>query len=159
MPTTVVSWNVNGLRSALRNGFLDWLERAQPDVLCLQESRVLPDQITDAERSPRGYTSFWMPAQKKGYSGVGVYTKLAPLSVSPMGKAEFDDEGRAQLIEFKDFTIVNGYWPNSQPERRAARFPFNQTPTQFILPVQPNTSPLSNPSENTKAGSRKETTT
>lgn len=118
MALTIHSWNVNGMRSVLRNGFHEWLEKAQPDVLCLQETRVMPDQIADSDRSPGKYTSFWMPAKKKGYAGTGIYTKHEPISISSMGKSEFDDEGRVQLVEFKDFTIVNGYWPNSQPERK-----------------------------------------
>ena len=118
MGTTILSWNVNGMRSVLRNGFIEWLNACQPDVLCLQETRVLPDQIRDEERMPGNYMSFWMPGKRKGYSGTGVYTKTEPLSITGLGKKVFDDEGRAQLIEFKDFTIVNAYWPNSQPERK-----------------------------------------
>jgi len=118
MSTTILSWNVNGMRSVLRNGFRDWLDSYQPDILCLQETRVLPDQIPDEERMPGKYASFWNPAKKKGYSGTGVYTKKEPLSITNIGKKEFDDEGRAQLIEFKEFTILNAYWPNSQPARK-----------------------------------------
>lgn len=118
MPTEILSWNVNGMRSVLRKGFLEWFEKARPDILCLQETRVYPDDLTAEQRAPKGYTSYWMPAEKKGYSGVGVYVKKEPLSVSPLGKKEFDAEGRVQLIEYKDYTIVNAYFPNSQPERR-----------------------------------------
>lgn len=115
---TIVSWNVNGMRSALTKGFLDYLTTAKPDVLCVQESRVLPDELTAEQREPKGYTSFWMPAKKRGYAGTAVYTKREPLDVRPMGKAEFDDEGRVQVIEFEEYCIVNGYYPNSQPERK-----------------------------------------
>ena len=81
MALKILSWNVNGMRSVLKNGFHEWLEKAQPDVLCMQETRVLPDQITDADRSPGKYTSFWMPAQKKGYAGTGIYRKHEPISI------------------------------------------------------------------------------
>lgn len=118
MPTEILSWNVNGMRSVLRKGFLEWLEKAEPDIVCLQETRVYPDDLTEEQRTPNGYVSMWMPAQKKGYSGVGFYAKREPVSVSPLGKKAFDAEGRVQLIEYKNFTIVNAYFPNSQPERR-----------------------------------------
>ncbi|MFP6583474.1 MAG: exodeoxyribonuclease III [Candidatus Hydrogenedentota bacterium] len=120
--TTLVSWNVNGLRAVLKKGFSEWMEEAQPDIVCLQESRVLPSDLTDAQREPKGYTSIWNPAQKKGYSGVATYTKQEPLSVKTLGKKEFDDEGRVQAIEFKNFTVVNCYFPNSQPERKRIEY-------------------------------------
>lgn len=118
MATSIISWNVNGMRAVLKKGFMDWFDQAQPDVLCIQESRVLPDELSDADRAPKGYTSYWMPAQKRGYSGVAAYVRKEPVSVRNLGKAEFDDEGRVQVLEFKDFTIVNCYYPNSQPERK-----------------------------------------
>lgn len=118
MSTQIWSWNVNGMRSVLKKGFLETLEAGQPDILCVQESRALPDDLSAAQREPQGYTSFWMPAKKKGYSGVGVYTKTEPLSISKMGPKEFDDEGRVQVLEYPDFHIVNAYYPNSQPERK-----------------------------------------
>jgi exodeoxyribonuclease-3 len=120
--TTVVSWNVNGLRAVLKKGFTDWLEKAQPDILCLQESRVLPSDLKEEDLSPKGYTSIFHPAEKKGYSGVATYTKSEPLSVSVLGKKEFDSEGRVQAIEFKNFTVVNCYFPNSQSERKRLEY-------------------------------------
>ncbi len=122
MSTTILSWNVNGMRAVLKNGFADWFAKAQPDILCVQESRVLPDELPLDAREPKGYTSFWMPAKKKGYSGVATFVRKEPLSVSNMGKAEFDDEGRAQVLEYKDFTILNCYFPNSQPERKRIEY-------------------------------------
>lgn len=116
---TILSWNVNGIRAVIKAGFLEWLQKARPDVLCVQESRAHPTDIRDEERAPKGYASFWNPAEKKGYSGTAVYVRmpLEPLSVSNLGVERFDEEGRLQVVEFKDFTILNGYWPNSQPER------------------------------------------
>lgn len=116
----VLSWNVNGIRSVLKNGFREWLEETQPDILCLQETRVLPEDLDDADRAPKGYLTLWNPAEKKGYSGTGVFVKSnhEPMSVSTMGVHEFDSEGRLQVLEFKDFTILNGYWPNSQDQRK-----------------------------------------
>lgn len=115
--TTIISWNVNGLRAVLKSGFMDWFKSTQPDILCLQETRALPEDLPDDVRAPDGYMSFWRPAQKKGYSGTAVYTRIEALSVSTMGVKEFDEEGRLQVVEFPEFTILNGYWPNSQDER------------------------------------------
>jgi len=122
MPTEIISWNVNGMRSVLGKGFIQWLDRAQPDVLCLQESRALPADIADEHRQPKGYTSFWMPAEKKGYSGVAIYTKKEPQSVIGMGIGEFDAEGRVIVAEYPKFTVVNAYFPNSQPERKRIKY-------------------------------------
>lgn len=118
MPT-LYSWNVNGVRAISRAGFLDWLERTQPDVVCLQETKAHPEDLAPALRAPRGYSSLWRPAQRKGYSGVGVYfkPKWEPRSVDVMGLPDFDGEGRVQVLEYKDFTLINAYFPNAQPER------------------------------------------
>ena len=115
----ILSWNVNGIRSVLKSGFREWFAEAQPDILCLQESRAMPEDIDEADRAPKGYVSFWNPAQKKGYSGTATFvkSKYAPLSVGTLGLPEFDNEGRVQVLEFKDFTILNAYWPNSQDQR------------------------------------------
>lgn len=122
MATQVLSWNVNGIRAAYKKGFLQWFHEAEPDVLCIQESRALPGDLDGDLIEPKGYKTFWMPAKKRGYSGVACFTKREPLSVSDMGKQEFDDEGRVQVIEFKGFTIVNTYFPNSQPERKRIEY-------------------------------------
>ena len=122
MPTEILSWNVNGMRAVLKKGFMEWFEKAQPDVLCIQESRVLPDELSASEREPKGYSSYWMPAKKRGYSGVGAYVREEPLSVTNLGKKEIDDEGRVQLLEYTDYTIVNTYFPNSQPERKRIEY-------------------------------------
>jgi len=116
MPTNIISWNVNGMRAVLKKGFTEWFEEASPDILCVQESRVLPAELKDEDREPEGYSSYWMPAQKKGYSGVATFTKKKPLSVQNMGKDDFDVEGRVQVLEFKKFTLLNCYYPNSQQE-------------------------------------------
>ncbi len=122
MPTEILSWNVNGMRSVLQKGFLDFLDRERPDILCVQESRALMDDLTPEQREPKGYTSYWMPAEKKGYSGVAVYTKKEPLSVTNMGVPQFDAEGRAIAVEYPNFTVVNAYFPNSQPERKRIQY-------------------------------------
>ncbi len=115
--TTILSWNVNGIRAVAKNGFLGWLEKAQPDILCLQESRALPGDLTEEVLSPKGYTTLWNPAKKKGYAGTAAFVKREPLSAGTLGLPRFDDEGRVQVLEYPDYTILNGYWPNSQGER------------------------------------------
>ena len=107
------------MRAAGRNGFIQWLEKEQPDVVCLQEIKAYPGDVDPALREPKGYSSVWQPAVKKGYSGVATYfkSKLTPLSVKPMAVEEFDNEGRVQCVEYKDFTLINAYYPNAQAER------------------------------------------
>ncbi|PCJ60830.1 MAG: exodeoxyribonuclease III [Candidatus Hydrogenedentota bacterium] len=122
MATSIISWNVNGMRAVLKKGFMDWFEKTQPDILAVQESRVLPDELKPEHLEPKGYTSFWMPAQKRGYSGVAAYVKKEPLNVTNLGKSEFDDEGRVQVLEYKNFTLINTYFPNSQPERKRIEY-------------------------------------
>ena len=131
--TTIISWNVNGIRAATKNGFLPWLEKTQPDIVCLQESRALPGDLTEEQLAPKGYQTLWNPAKKKGYAGTAAYVKEAPLSVSTLGSAQFDDEGRLQVLEYPEFTILNGYWPNSQGERArlAYKLDFVKTVTRL----------------------------
>jgi exodeoxyribonuclease-3 len=108
----LVSWNVNGIRAAVKKGFAGFVARERPDVLCLQEVRATEEQ---AGLSLDGYRSYWNAAQKKGYSGTAVLTRAAPLSVTNgIGRAEHDTEGRVITVEFTDFSLVNVYTPNAQ---------------------------------------------
>ncbi len=110
----LVSWNVNGLRSILGKGLLDFWEAEKPDVLCLQEIKARPDQVADAVW-PRGYEPHWNPAQKPGYSGVATFAKRPPGRSAPgIGEIEHDAEGRVLTLEYEDFFLVNVYTPNSQ---------------------------------------------
>jgi exodeoxyribonuclease-3 len=111
---TIVSWNVNGVRAAVRNNLLGWLDQTQPDILCIQETKSRPDQLGPEILEPKGYKTFWVSAQKKGYSGVAAFVKKEPLSVGLLGLEAFDCEGRVQALEYKTFTLVNAYFPNSQ---------------------------------------------
>jgi len=122
MATEIVSWNVNGMRSVLAKGFLEWLDAAAPDIVCLQETRVYPDDLTPDQRDPKGYASLFTPAEKKGYSGTGFYARREPSDVRLLGKKEFDAEGRVQEIVYPEFTILNCYFPNSQPERKRLEY-------------------------------------
>jgi exodeoxyribonuclease-3 len=118
-----LSWNVNGLRSCGRQGFLNWFEKQSADVVCVQEIKAAPEQLDEKLRNPNRYHAFFHPAEKAGYSGVAVFTKREPLSVEyGIGKKEFDREGRVLTVEFGNFVLINSYFPNSQ--RDHARLPF-----------------------------------
>ena len=119
---TLISWNVNGIRSAERKGFLSWLASSGADVVCVQETKVQTDQLTEELLNPQGYTSYWHSAVKKGYSGVAVYCREKPFSAAHMGIPRFDNEGRVLVLEWKDFTLINAYFPNSQDA--GARLPY-----------------------------------
>ena len=116
----LISWNVNGFRAILGKGFADIFEGFGADVVCLQETKMQPGQ---AEFSPPGYHQYWYSAEKKGYSGTAVFTRMEPLSVRyGIGKEEHSHEGRAITLEFEQFFLVNVYTPNSQNE--LARLPY-----------------------------------
>lgn len=120
---TFYSWNVNGLRAAQRKGFLPWLTQTSPDILCVQETKCHPDQLDDALRQPEGYHTYWAYAEKKGYSGVALYSKERPLSVQiGLGIAEYDREGRTIVAEYPEFVFVGAYFPNGS--RDHSRVPF-----------------------------------
>lgn len=119
----ILSWNVNGLRSVGRNGFLDWLVTDKPDVLCLQETKCKPDDLNASYLAPLGYQTHWACAKKPGYSGVAIYSKTSPKNViEGLGIEKFDEEGRVITAEFDGFVLVNAYFPNSQREH--TRLPF-----------------------------------
>lgn len=112
--TSLISWNVNGLRAVLNKGFAEFVQDAAPDVLCLQEVKALAGQIEDLSWA-EGYQLFWNPAVKSGYAGTLVLTRKKPLNVSNgMGIDEHDQEGRVQTLEFPKYHLVNVYTPNSQ---------------------------------------------
>jgi exodeoxyribonuclease-3 len=119
----VYSWNVNGIRAAVKHGMLDWLTKTSPDILCIQETKASdPEEILDKKTmAPEGYHSYWnWPKGKKGYSGVALYTKNPPDKVETgLGRAEFDTEGRVLVAHYPDFSILNVYFPNGKqsPER------------------------------------------
>jgi exodeoxyribonuclease III len=119
----LISWNVNGIRSCVGKGFLEFVEREDPDVLCLQEVKARREQ---AELGlDLLYRDFWNSAEKPGYSGTAIYTKKEPLSVScGFGLPEHDREGRVITAEFPDFYLVNVYTPNSKEE--LLRLPYRE---------------------------------
>ncbi|MBI5403599.1 MAG: exodeoxyribonuclease III [Ignavibacteriae bacterium] len=117
---TIYTWNVNGIRAAHKKGFLDWVKKAKGDIICLQETKAQPDQLPDELIKIKGYESIWFSAEKKGYSGVGTYTKIKPKNIfKGLGKNEFDVEGRVIFTEYDKFILANAYFPNGGrgPER------------------------------------------
>jgi len=123
MSLTLLSWNVNGVRSALKKDFSNWLTKASPDILCLQETRAHPK---DVPIELPAYEKFWnWCPDNLGYSGTAIFTKLKPVSVkNGMGIPKHDGEGRLVTVEFKDFFAVSVYVPNSK--RDLSRLPYRE---------------------------------
>lgn len=124
----IVSWNVNGLRAIAKKGFLDWLKESNADIVGLQETKAEPEQLPDNVRHPRGYYAFFShPKERKGYSGVALYTKKEPKKVEyGIGLSGTDDEGRIIIGHFDDFVLLNVYFPNGGggPERLKYKLDF-----------------------------------
>lgn len=111
----IYSWNVNGLRAIMKKNFLEFIEEYDPDILCIQETKLQDGDLTDSLRNIKGYHSYFSFAEKKGYSGVATFTKEEPISVKHgIGIPEFDSEGRIVITEFSSFTLLNIYFPNGQ---------------------------------------------
>jgi exodeoxyribonuclease-3 len=116
----IFCWNVNGLRAIWKKGFPEWLAKENPDILCIQETKAQPEQLDEEMKNFNGYKSYFFSAQKKGYSGVAIYTKQEPLKVAfGLMDDKFDDEGRNIEMEFEDFVLYTAYFPNGGrgPER------------------------------------------
>lgn len=123
----IYCWNINGIRAAEKKGLLAWLTQTAPDVLCLQETKADPIELSDQLLRPPGYRSYWAAAEKKGYSGVATYCKQAPTAWRVgLGIARFDREGRVLMTEHGDFELYNVYFPNGKasPERLAYKLDF-----------------------------------
>ena len=111
----LISWNVNGLRACVGKGFFEFLTAEQPDMMCLQETKLQPEQAPAVEN----YHEYWCSAEKKGYSGTALFSKTEPLAVTyGLGVDEHDHEGRVITAEYEDFYLVTVYTPNSQDELR-----------------------------------------
>ena len=123
----ILSWNVNGLRAVAKKGFLLWLQKVSPDVLCLQEIKAMKAQLPPDVLHAPGYEFFIHSAQRPGYSGVATFSKQKPVKVNTgFGMERFDNEGRVLETEFPEFTLFNIYFPNgkSGPERLQYKMDF-----------------------------------
>jgi len=110
---TLYSWNVNGLRAVHKKGFLEWMQKAQPDIVCLQEIKSHREQLPESLQEIKGYSSHFCSAQRKGYSGVAIYSKEQPFSLQcGFGIERFDEEGRVLIAEYEKFVVYNVYVPN-----------------------------------------------
>jgi exodeoxyribonuclease-3 len=113
MSVKIISYNVNGIRAALKKDFLGWLKTENPDIVCLQELKALPEQIEPEVFEELGYQLYWEPAQKKGYSGVAIFTKIKPLHVEHgCGNELYDVEGRVIRADYKEFSVISVYMPS-----------------------------------------------
>ena len=123
----ITSANLNGIRSAASKGFFDWMGQHQADVVCVQELKAQPADLTPAMRAPHGYHGFFHCADKKGYSGVGIYSRMEPDRViEGMGNPLFDAEGRYLRADFGNLSVVSVYVPSgsSSEERQALKYVF-----------------------------------
>lgn len=111
----LVSWNVNGLRAVFKKGFVSWLELHRPELVAIQETKCSLAQLQENMLAPAGYRSWFFPAERPGYSGTALYSRIDPIEVHyGLGVSEFDCEGRSLTAEFADFFVVGAYFPNSQ---------------------------------------------
>jgi exodeoxyribonuclease III len=125
--TRIISANLNGIRSATTKGFLDWMEAQDADIVCVQELKAQATDMTDRMLTPSGFHGAFQYAEKKGYSGVGLYSRAKPESVTiGFGVPEFDAEGRYVQADFPGLTVISLYVPSgsSSPERQEAKFRF-----------------------------------
>jgi exodeoxyribonuclease-3 len=122
----IVSWNVNGIRAIWKKGFSEWIKETDPDILCLQETKIQSEQLTEEMRCISSYRSWFSFAEKKGYSGVAVYSKVEPISVSYGFSADCPEpEGRIISLQFQDFTLWNIYFPNGKMSELRLQYKLN----------------------------------
>jgi exodeoxyribonuclease-3 len=139
----IISWNTNGLRATAKQGFFAPLfKKEKPNILCLQETKAEPDQLPEGVRTVPGYYSYFShPKEKKGYSGVAIYSKEKPREVFyGMGIDKLDDEGRLLGVKYKNFTLINVYFPNAGRELKRLKYKleFYDAFLKFILKLRQN---------------------
>ena len=121
----IISYNVNGIRAAIKKGFIDWLQTNPADVICLQETKAHKGDVDYAKIEAMGFETYWFSAEKKGYSGVAVFTRIKPDSVQfGNGVMQSDAQGRVIRLDFGDNTLINAYFPSgtSGEERQAYKY-------------------------------------
>jgi exodeoxyribonuclease III len=120
---TFLSWNVNGIRAVEKKGFINWFSQENPDFLCLQETKAHPEQLSNNLLKVNSYSTYWNHAQKKGYSGVAVYSRVKPDNVEyGFGNKMFDQEGRILILEYEKFFLINIYFPNGNSSAERLKF-------------------------------------
>jgi exodeoxyribonuclease-3 len=125
-PARILCWNVNGLRACAKRGFGDWLQRCGAEIVGIQEVRARTEQLPEGVAAPDGWHSHFVAARRRGYSGVGLYSRRAPDRIdTELGKPRFDREGRVQLARFGRLLLANVYFPNGKgSDRDNSRVPF-----------------------------------
>ena len=109
----IISYNLNGIRSAINKGILDWIEETVPDIICIQETKAQPEQVDTGEFHKLGYKDYWHSAEKKGYSGVLIFTREEPDHVEiGMGNPAYDSEGRVIRADYGDLSVLDVYIPS-----------------------------------------------
>lgn len=135
----ILTYNVNGIRAALNKGLAEWLAEENADILCMQEIKATAAQIPQELFEQMGYHCYWAPAEKKGYSGVGVLTRQKPIAYHVgMGIDRYDQEGRVQKLIFSDFTLLNTYFPSGTTgqERQNFKMEFLADFSQYTQTLQ-----------------------
>ncbi len=122
----IASWNVNGLRACAKRGFRDWLEASKTEIVAVQEVRARVEDLPREIHAPEGWHAFFSPAERLGYSGVGLFSRRAPDAMeTSLGREDFDAEGRLQIARFGKLAVVNAYFPNGNgKQRNNSRVPF-----------------------------------
>jgi exodeoxyribonuclease-3 len=137
----IISYNVNGIRAAMNKGLVEFLQRESPEIVCFQEIKALQSDIDERRFQDLGYHCFWQSAVKKGYSGVAILAKTEPKRIETgMGDPLFDGEGRTLIAQFKEFTLVNSYFPSgtSGDERQQQKYRFLDLYLPFIQKIKRN---------------------
>ena len=131
----IISYNVNGIRAAMKKGFVDWLKTDPADVICIQETKAERDNVNHALFAELGYMDYWFSAKKRGYSGVAVLTKVAPDHVQyGHGFAQSDEEGRVIQLDFGGIRLINAYFPSgtSGDERQGYKYQWLEEMSSYL---------------------------
>ncbi len=119
----ILSWNVNGIRAVHRKGNFEDVFKGQPDILCIQETKAHPDQLDEKIMNVEGYRAYFESAERKGYSGVALYTKKEPKDLKMGFRIDrFDNEGRIQIADYDDFVLFNIYFPNGKGSKERLQY-------------------------------------
>lgn len=122
----ILSWNVNGLRAIYKKGFLDWIKKEKPDILCIQETKLQEAQVPEDIKNLKGYYTYFTSALRKGYSGVGLVTKEKPDTIKRgFGIKKFDIEGRTIIADYGKFILFNIYFPNGKQSKDRLLYKMN----------------------------------
>ncbi len=141
----IVSYNVNGIRAAIKKGFVEWLSENDFDIVCIQETKANHDQVDTSAIEALGYNIYWFGATKKGYSGVAVFTKIKPTNIILGQEQEkYDFEGRTLQVEYNNFVLINTYFPSgsSGDIRQEFKYSFLEDYMVFIKNLQKKGKPL-----------------